>query len=94
MLLLIFGSSVGTAQEAVLPTMGVSEPSGDGPGVVDACGHGVGRARRVEGGYLAAAIPHETMRTTAGVVDSRDYSRGVDAIGKNATPRTREHSQW
>ena len=88
-LLFIFGSSVGTAQEAMLPTVGVSEPSRDGPGVVDACGHGAGRARRVEGGYLAAAIPHETMRPTAGVVDSRDYSRGVDAIGKNATTRTR-----
>jgi len=62
MLQLTFGSLVGTAQEAVLPTVGVSEPSGDGPDVVDACGEGAGRARRVEGGYLAAAIPDETMR--------------------------------
>jgi hypothetical protein len=78
----------GTAQEAVLDAARVNVPARNGPGVVDACGHGVGGAWRVERGYLAVAIPHETMRPAA-VVDSRDCSRGVDAIGKNAPPRTR-----
>jgi hypothetical protein len=79
----------GTAQEAVRDAARVNVPSRNGPGVVDACGHGVGGARRVEGGYLAVVIPHEAMRRPAAVVDSCDHSRGVDAIGKSASPSAR-----
>src|ERR1700688_5000313 len=51
----------GTAQEAVRDAARVDVPSRNGPGVVDACGHGVGGARRVENGDLAVALPHEAM---------------------------------
>ena len=57
MLLLIFGSLltlffvvVGTAQEAVRDAARVGVTSRNRPGGVDACGCGVGRAMRVEGG--------------------------------------------
>ena len=95
MLLLTFGSLLtflrrgGTAQEAVRDAARVSVTSRDGPGVVDACGIGVGRARRVEGGELAVARAQEAMIRIAVRVKSRDRTRSINAVrtGRNRARR-------